>query len=161
MSWQTRIKREISSTFGNQLSNSKILEDRIIFYCPASFAYKILPEIRAEVKKIDPSLIITQVGGKGRSFGGIQIRKREEEASLRKEIRSIIKEQLSINDDIDVLGAIEDASSRIGLILKLLKNPEKLLDARQMKRVVREEIEQLYENIKSAHDFVTESEDWR
>ncbi len=84
MSWQSKIKREIRSTFGNQLDRIKELDDRIIFYCPSSFAYKILPEIKKEVKKIDPSLIVTQVGGKGRSFNGIQVK-----------AKSVVKESIS------------------------------------------------------------------
>ncbi len=87
--------------------------------------------------------------------------------NLRKEIRKTLSEQLVISDDIDVLGGIEDARDRINLILSILK-PEP-----QMRRVLpksnqktvrvinstiaaREEIEQLYENIKSVYDFVIE-----
>lgn len=87
--------------------------------------------------------------------------------NLRKEIRKTLSEQLVVSDDIDVLGGIEDARDRINLILSILK-PEP-----QMRRVLpksnqktvrvinstiaaREEIEQLYENIKSVYDFVIE-----
>jgi hypothetical protein len=84
MSWQSKIKREIRSAFGNQLEKVKVFDDRVVFYCPSSFAYKILPQIKKEVKEIDPSLIVTQVGGLGRSFNGVQVR-----------TKSVVKESIS------------------------------------------------------------------
>lgn len=83
MNWKSKVK-DLRSTFGNQLSNIKELDDRIIFYCPSSFAYKILPQIKREVNEIDSSLIVTQVGGKCRSFNGVQVR-----------AKSVVKESIS------------------------------------------------------------------
>lgn len=86
---------------------------------------------------------------------------------LRKEIKKTLSEQLVISDDIDVLGGIEDARDRINLILSILK-PEpqsrRILSKSNQKTVrainsiaaAREEIEQLYENVKSVYDFVIE-----
>lgn len=118
MNWKSKVK-DLRSTFGNQLSNIKELDDRTIL------------------------------------------------TDLRKEIKKTLSEQLVISDDIDVLGGIEDARDRINLILSILK-PEpqsrRILSKSNQKTVrainsiaaAREEIEQLYENVKSVYDFVIE-----
>lgn len=69
--------------------------------------------------------------------------------NLRKEIKKILSEQFTIDDDIDVIGGIENIKERVDLILKKLKN-------KPNKKENREEIEQLYEEVKSVYDFVTE-----
>jgi hypothetical protein len=67
--------------------------------------------------------------------------------NLRLEIKKILREQFTIDDDIDVVGGIENIKQRVDLILNKLKN-------KPNKKENREEIEQLYEDIKSVYDFV-------
>ena len=84
--------------------------------------------------------------------------------NLRKEIRDIFEPQgtlkegntIEVNDDIDVLYAIENARSRINTILKFLKSK----DAARLRSDVRAEIEQLHSELVDVVDFVSNNKKW-